>query len=648
MHVIRPARPRVGSRAAETTGTRERADRKNRQRSRHGEINRDVVIVGAGAAGLTAANELRKAGLSVAVLEARDRVGGRLWTDVIDGAMLEIGGQWVSPDQDALIETLADLGLETYRPLPRGRQRLHRPGRREPPASRARSSPSPPTTERVIAETHRAARRDGRRDRPRPSRGSTRRPTSSTRSRGMPGCARRPTTTRRCATSACSSPAAMLTKPDARVLGCCSRCSWPHPPARYSHLVDADFILDKRVVGGLQQVPLLLAERLGDGRPPRPAGAHARSWGRRMPRVTAIDRRHDGARAVRDPRRTRPILYSRISFVPAAAAAPAPAAPAHLDGLRHQGARRLRPAVLARAGPVAARRSARTSSRTRPTTTPTTATSAAPSWASSPTSTPTTSSALGRGAQGAHPRVALALLRPAGARTRRLLRERLGQRGVDPRRVCRELRPRRAHPLRRRSAHARSGRSTSRAATWPARATSTSTARSAWVGSSPSHDPRGGPRMSGQHRRRLHRHRSRERMPSRSARAWPRHPVPSSTSSSCCPQTSRSVITPPDASYDRYLERPGRVVAREAAAAQIPRRRRRTATHVRFADSFAEGLLAAAARVRRVAHRGRGGRTAACAAGIGSARSRPSCCTPRTCRSCSRPRARDASTPRSA
>src|SRR6478736_9880058 len=78
------------------------------------EITRDVVIIGAGAAGTTAANELKKAGLSVAVLEARDRVGGRLWTDVIDGAMLEIGGQWVSPDQDALIETLDELGLETY------------------------------------------------------------------------------------------------------------------------------------------------------------------------------------------------------------------------------------------------------------------------------------------------------------------------------------------------------------------------------------------------------------------------------------------------------------------------------------------------------------------------------------------------------
>jgi monoamine oxidase len=55
-----------------------------------------------------------KAGRDVVVLEARDRVGGRLWTGDVDGAMLEIGGQWVSPDQDALIETLDELGLETY------------------------------------------------------------------------------------------------------------------------------------------------------------------------------------------------------------------------------------------------------------------------------------------------------------------------------------------------------------------------------------------------------------------------------------------------------------------------------------------------------------------------------------------------------
>ncbi|KHK98950.1 Putrescine oxidase [Microbacterium mangrovi] len=77
------------------------------------DITRDVVVVGAGVAGTTAANELRRAGLSVAVLEARDRVGGRLRTDTIEGAMLEIGGQWVSPHQDALLQVIADLGLET-------------------------------------------------------------------------------------------------------------------------------------------------------------------------------------------------------------------------------------------------------------------------------------------------------------------------------------------------------------------------------------------------------------------------------------------------------------------------------------------------------------------------------------------------------
>src|SRR3954469_19059050 len=77
-------------------------------------LERDVVLIGAGPSGLTAATELQRAGLSVAVLEARDRVGGRTWTDTIDGAMLEIGGQWVSPDQTALLALLDDLGLQTY------------------------------------------------------------------------------------------------------------------------------------------------------------------------------------------------------------------------------------------------------------------------------------------------------------------------------------------------------------------------------------------------------------------------------------------------------------------------------------------------------------------------------------------------------
>lgn len=77
-------------------------------------IERDVVIVGAGPAGLTAALELKKAGKSVAILEARDRVGGRTWTDQIGGATIEIGGQWISPDQTGLYSLINELEIETY------------------------------------------------------------------------------------------------------------------------------------------------------------------------------------------------------------------------------------------------------------------------------------------------------------------------------------------------------------------------------------------------------------------------------------------------------------------------------------------------------------------------------------------------------
>lgn len=77
-------------------------------------IERDVVIVGAGPAGLTAAYELQKAGKSVVILEARDRVGGRTWTDQIGGATIEIGGQWISPDQTGLYSLINELDIDTY------------------------------------------------------------------------------------------------------------------------------------------------------------------------------------------------------------------------------------------------------------------------------------------------------------------------------------------------------------------------------------------------------------------------------------------------------------------------------------------------------------------------------------------------------
>ena len=70
----------------------------------------DVVVAGAGYAGLRAARELVAAGLDVVVVEARDRVGGRVFTETTaSGAVVDQGGQWIGPTQDRL-QALADAG----------------------------------------------------------------------------------------------------------------------------------------------------------------------------------------------------------------------------------------------------------------------------------------------------------------------------------------------------------------------------------------------------------------------------------------------------------------------------------------------------------------------------------------------------------
>jgi monoamine oxidase len=93
-------------------------------------VDVDVVVVGAGLAGLTAARDLQRAGLSVQVLEARDRVGGRtLNADLGDGRVVEVGGQWVGPQQTAVLALADELGVARFPTHDEGRNLLEWQGR---------------------------------------------------------------------------------------------------------------------------------------------------------------------------------------------------------------------------------------------------------------------------------------------------------------------------------------------------------------------------------------------------------------------------------------------------------------------------------------------------------------------------------------
>jgi monoamine oxidase len=74
----------------------------------------DVVIVGAGLAGLTAARELVAQNRSVLVLEARDRVGGRVLSHPIPGSYTELGGMFTGPTQDHIQALAKDVGVGLF------------------------------------------------------------------------------------------------------------------------------------------------------------------------------------------------------------------------------------------------------------------------------------------------------------------------------------------------------------------------------------------------------------------------------------------------------------------------------------------------------------------------------------------------------
>src|SRR5215831_5477586 len=75
---------------------------------------RRVLVIGAGMAGLTAARRLAEAGQQVLVLEARDRVGGRICTRRDQGQVLELGAEFIHGKPPELWELIREAGLETY------------------------------------------------------------------------------------------------------------------------------------------------------------------------------------------------------------------------------------------------------------------------------------------------------------------------------------------------------------------------------------------------------------------------------------------------------------------------------------------------------------------------------------------------------
>ncbi|WP_183092302.1 flavin monoamine oxidase family protein [Nocardioides stalactiti] len=76
----------------------------------------DVIVVGGGISGLTAARTLKARGAKVLVVEARDRVGGRVLNHHLrSGGVIEAGGAFVGPTQDRILKLADDLGVKTFK-----------------------------------------------------------------------------------------------------------------------------------------------------------------------------------------------------------------------------------------------------------------------------------------------------------------------------------------------------------------------------------------------------------------------------------------------------------------------------------------------------------------------------------------------------
>jgi monoamine oxidase len=120
----------AGAAALPSEAEAKAAGHRQRSRQRH---HADVIVVGAGLSGLTAALRVRHAGRSVLVLEARRRVGGRTLNHPLrHGKVVEVGGQWMGPTQDHIAAMAREFGVRTFKTYNTGNYLFYENGKLTP------------------------------------------------------------------------------------------------------------------------------------------------------------------------------------------------------------------------------------------------------------------------------------------------------------------------------------------------------------------------------------------------------------------------------------------------------------------------------------------------------------------------------------